>query len=158
GCIADSTIAFMSDEQWNLCLEVNLTAPFLLTRAAVMGMARNRWGRIVNLASDAGRMGAANRANYAAAKAGLEGFTRSAARELAGLGIRVNAVAPGFVEGPMTAAIQDKRRQELLHNIPARRFGRPEEVAALVSFLSSDSADYITGQIISIDGGLFMGG
>ena len=157
GCIADATVAFMTDEQWQRTLAVNLTAPFLLTRAVSMVMARRRWGRIINMASDAGRMGAANRANYAAAKEGLVGFTRSAARELAGLGVRVNAISPGFIESPMTTGIQDKRKQELLHNIPVRRFGNPADVAALVVFLASDAADYITGQVISVDGGLFIG-
>lgn len=156
GRLADSTISFMSDEQWNGVLSLCLTVPFRLMRACAMNMARQNWGRIVNIASDAGRMGSANRANYASAKEGLCGLTRSAALELAGRGVRVNAVSPGFVESPMTADIPDRKRQELLRTIPVRRFGQPAEVAELVAFLASDKADYITGQVISINGGLCM--
>lgn len=157
GALQDATVSFMSDTQWQHSLDINLTAPFRLIRAVSMNMARQRWGRIVNMSSDAGRMGSANRSNYAAAKEGLIGLTRSAARELGGLGVRVNAVAPGFVDSPMTENIPPKKRQDILKEIPTRRFGKPEDVAALVAFLASDAADYITGQVISIDGGLFMG-
>jgi len=121
-----------------------------------MPMARQRWGRVVSLASDAGRMGSANRSNYAAAKEGLVGLTRSAALEMAGLGIRVNAVSPGFIESPMTANIPPAKMKDVLRQIPTRRLGKPEDVAALVAFLCSDEADYITGQVIPIDGGLCM--
>lgn len=156
GCLDDATIAFMTDEQWNRVVDLNLGAPFRLMRAVAMIMARRRWGRIVSIASAAGRIGSANRSNYAAAKEGLLGLTRSAARELAGLGVRVNAVAPGFVESAMTESIQDKRRQDIIREIPVRRFGKPEDIAATVAFLCSQEADYITGQCISVDGGLVM--
>ena len=156
GILNDATVSFMSDEQWTDTLNMDLTVPFKLIRAAAMNMARQRWGRIVNMASDAGRMGSANRSNYAAAKEGLVGLTRSIARELAGLGVRANAVSPGFVETNMVSNITDKRRAELYREIPCRRFAKPEEVATLIAFLCSDDADYITGQVISINGGLCM--
>ena len=157
GRLNDATVSFMTDEQWTSSIELNLNAPFRLMREVSMPMARQRWGRIVSLASDAGRMGSANRSNYAAAKEGLVGLTRSAAREMAGLGIRVNAVSPGFIESPMTANIPPVKMKDILREIPTRCLGKPQDVAALVAFLCSDEADYITGQIISIDGGLFMG-
>ncbi|MBQ7651713.1 MAG: 3-oxoacyl-ACP reductase FabG [Victivallales bacterium] len=157
GRLIDATVSFMSDEQWSDSIEINLNAPFRLMREVSMVMARRRYGRIVSLASDAGRMGSANRSNYAAAKEGLVGLTRSAAREMAGLGIRVNAVSPGFVESPMTANISPAKMKDILRDIPVRRLGKPQDVANLVAFLASEGADYITGQVISIDGGLFMG-
>lgn len=157
GKLMDATVSFMSDEQWESSLEINLNAPFRLMREVSMIMARRRYGRIISLASDAGRMGSANRSNYAAAKEGLVGLTRSAAREMAGLGIRVNAVSPGFIESPMTANIPAPKMKDILRDIPTRRLGKPQDVANLVAFLASDKADYITGQVISIDGGLFMG-
>lgn len=157
GSLDDAMVSFMSDAQWEQVRRINLDAPFYLTRAAAMPMARRKWGRIVNIVSDAGRLGAAGRANYAAAKEGLAGFTRSVARELAGSGVRVNAVSPGFIETAMLADLTETRRRDLLRGIPVRRFGAPAEVAELVCFLSTDRADYITGQVISVDGGLFMG-
>ena len=157
GRLLDATVSFMSDKQWSDSIEINLNAPFRLMREVSMVMAKRRYGRIVSLASDAGRMGSANRSNYAAAKEGLVGLTRSAAREMAGLGIRVNAVSPGFVESPMTANISPVKMKDILRDIPVRRLGKPQDVANLVAFLASEEADYITGQVISIDGGLFMG-
>ena len=156
GILNDATVSFITDEQWTDTLNMDLTVPFKLIRAAAMNMARQRWGRIVNMASDAGRMGSANLPTDAAAKEGLVGLTRSIARELAGLGVRANAVSPGFVETNMVSNITDKRRAELYREIPCRRFAKPEEVAALIAFLCSDDADYITGQVISINGGLCM--
>ncbi len=157
GKLADSMVSFMKDEQWQEILDVNLTAPFYLTREVVMMMARQRFGRIINIVSDAALLGAANRSNYAAAKAGLVGFTRSIARETASLGIRVNAVSPGFIETGMIRAMDERKRKDLLKNIPVRRFGQANEVADLVCYLCTPAADYITGQTISIDGGLYMG-
>lgn len=122
-----------------------------------MVMARQRQGRIINVSSDAGRLGGAGRSNYSAAKAGLAGFTKAVARELAGSNIQVNAVSPGYIETPMTADLDESKRKALAREIPGRRLGTPIEVAALIAFLASDAAGYITGQEISVDGGLFMG-
>jgi len=157
GTLQDAMLSFMTNNQWQEVIDINLTAPFYLCRAVAMTMARQRSGRIINITSDAGTIGSASRANYAAAKEGLVGFTRSIARELASLGVRVNAVSPGFIQTAMTKNIKPIKQKEIIKTIPVRRFGTPQEVANIVVMLTLPISDYITGQVFHVDGGLFMG-
>jgi len=156
GITRDALLVRMKDEDWDRVLEVNLRGAFLMTRAAVRVMMRQRSGRIINVSSTAGAMGNPGQASYAAAKAGLVGLTKSAARELARWGILVNAVAPGLVETDMTAALPAEARQALLAQIPLGRAGTVREVAEVVRFLAGDGASYVTGQVVHVNGGLYM--
>jgi len=156
GITRDGLILRMSDEDWADVIRVNLTSAFVACRAATRAMMRGKFGRIVNIGSISGIMGNAGQANYAAAKAGLIGFTKSVAREFASKGITANVVAPGFVETDMTGALGQVVRDAVLPQIPVRRFGSSEEIAAAVSFLASDEAGFITGQVLVVDGGMAM--
>lgn len=156
GITADNLFVRMKLEDWDRVIRVNLTGAFAMTRAVSRGMMRRRWGRIVSISSVVGLMGNAGQANYAAAKAGLVGFSKSLAREIAPRNVTVNVVAPGFIETAMTDQIPEKSRQELLGAIPLQRLGSVEDIAAAVGFLASERAGYITGHVLNVSGGLYM--
>ncbi len=156
GITNDKLLIRMTKEDWDRVINVNLTGTFLVTRAVVKHMMKQRYGRIVNIASVIGMIGNAGQANYAASKAGIIGLTKSCAKEFASRNITVNAIAPGFIETKMTEKLPEEIRQAYFKLIPLGRFGKPEDVANLALFLCSDQADYITGQVIAIDGGMVM--
>lgn len=156
GLTKDGLLVRMNDSDWDEVLAVNLKGAFVCSRAAAKVMSKQKFGRIINIASVMGQMGNAGQANYCASKGGLIGLTKSNARELARRNITVNAVAPGFVETDMTAALPEKTQEELKAQIPLGRLGQAQDVAAAVSFLLSDGAGYITGQVLGVNGGMYM--
>lgn len=156
GITRDTLIVRMKDEDWDRVLAVNLKGAFLTTRAVTRAMMKARYGRIVNVSSIIGQTGAAGQANYAAAKAGLSGLTKSVAKELGGRGVTCNAVAPGFIETDMTEALPAEMKEHVLKTAPTGRLGSPADIAAAVLFLASEEAGYITGQTLTVDGGLTL--
>lgn len=156
GITKDGLSMRMTDDQWQAVLDINLTAGFKLTRAVLPGMMKNRYGRIIGMASVVGVMGNAGQANYAASKGGLISMTKSIAREVASRGITANCIAPGFIKTPMTDVLSDEVKKELLRNVPMGRLGTAEDIAHAVLFLASEEASYITGQTLNINGGMIM--
>lgn len=156
GITRDGLLMRMKDEEWDAVIDVNLKGTFACTREAIKMMAKAKSGRIVNISSVVGEMGNAGQANYCASKAGLIGFTKAVAREYAKRNITVNAVAPGFIETDMTGVLSESVRDELLKQIPVNRFGTPDDIANAVFFLVSDMGSYVTGQVLSVNGGMYM--
>jgi 3-oxoacyl-[acyl-carrier protein] reductase len=156
GITRDNLLLRMSEKEFDDVISINLKSVFNYTKAVLKPMIAQRYGRIINIASVVGIIGNAGQANYAASKAGVIGFTKSTAREVASRGITVNAVAPGFIETDMTSKLNEKQREALMNTIPMQRLGTPEDIAKVVGFLSSDEASYITGQVIAVDGGMTM--
>ena len=154
GVTRDQLVMRMSDEDWDTVLNVDLKSAFLCTRAVLRHMLKQRWGRIISIASIVGIIGNPGQANYAAAKAGIIGFTRSIAKEVASRSITANAIAPGFIDTRMTQQLEEKQAQELLKRIPLGYLGSPRDVAESVAFLASEEARYITGQVLNVDGGM----
>ena len=156
GMTNDNLVMRLSEEAWDEVLDTNLRGTFLATKAALRPMVRARWGRIINITSVVGVSGNAGQANYAAAKAGIIGFTRSVALEVASRGITVNAIAPGFVQTDLTAGLSDEQKELIKDRIPMGRYAEASEIAPIVAFLASEAAAYITGQTLNVDGGLVM--
>ena len=156
GITRDNIVLRMSEEEWTDVLNVNLNGAFKVTKTVLKFMLKKRWGRILNITSTSASTGNRGQANYAAAKAGVEAFSKSLAKEVGSRGITVNAIAPGYIQTDMTKVISENVKEEILSQIPLSRFGKPEEISQLVDFLISDEASYITGQTIHINGGLFM--
>lgn len=156
GITRDGLLMRMKDEDWQDVIDVNLTANFKLIRTATRGMMKRRTGRIINITSIVGVMGNPGQANYCASKAGIIGMSKSIAQELAGRGITVNCIAPGFIKTPMTDALNEEQQERITRNIPAGRFGLPEDIAAATVFLASNEASYINGQTLHVNGGLLM--
>ena len=156
GITRDGLLARMKNEDFDAVIDTNLKGVFYTARAAAKIMMKARKGRIINMASVVGIIGNAGQANYSAAKAGVIGFTKTVAKELAGRGITVNAIAPGFIETDMTAVVPEKAKDAMLQSIPVKRAGKPEDVANAVLFLASDMSSYITGQVLNVDGGMVM--
>ena len=156
GIARDKLILRMTEEDWDAVLNVNLKGTFHCTKAVVRHMSKQRKGKIVNIASVVGEMGNAGQANYSASKAGVIGFTKTIAREFAQRGININAIAPGYIETPMTEVLPEKAKEELRRMIPMERLGQPEDVAEAVLFLVSEASSYITGQVLNVNGGIYM--
>ncbi|OAV36918.1 3-oxoacyl-acyl-carrier protein reductase [Moraxella catarrhalis] len=156
GITKDGLLMRMKDEDWASVIDTNLTAVYRMSRRAVRGMMKAHQGRIINITSVVGQMGNAGQANYAATKAGVEGFSRALAREIGSRGVTVNCVAPGFVETDMTEALDERLVNSMLDAVPIGRMAQPEEIAAAVSFLASDDASYITGAVLAVNGGMYM--
>ena len=156
GVTRDGLAVRMKPADWELVLRINLQGAFLCTQQVLPGMMRNRWGRIINVTSVVGQAGAAGQANYAASKAGLIGLTKSLAQEMASRNITVNAVAPGYIGTDMTKVLPDEVKEKILASVPLGRMGTPEDIAAAVKFLASEDASYITGQVLAVNGGMYM--
>jgi len=156
GITRDRLILRMTEEDWDAVLDVNLKGTFNCTKAVIRHMSKHKSGKIVSIASVSGEMGNPGQANYAASKAGVIGFTKTIAREFAGRGINVNAIAPGYIQTPMTDAVPEKAKEAMKQMIPMERLGQPEDVAQAVLFLVSDSSSYITGQVLNVNGGIYM--
>lgn len=157
GITKDNILMRMKDDEWNSVIDTNLNAIYRVSKACLRGMTKARWGRIINISSVVGSMGNAGQSNYAATKAGAEGFTRALAKELGSRAITVNAVAPGFIDTDMTAELSDEQRNLMLAQEPLARLGQPEEIAATVAFLAGEAAGYITGETIHVNGGMYTG-
>jgi 3-oxoacyl-[acyl-carrier protein] reductase len=156
GITRDNLLMRMKETEWTDVVAANLNSAFYCTKEAIRGMVRNRWGRVVCIASVVGLIGNAGQANYSATKAGLVGFAKSVAREYAAKGVTVNVVAPGFIETDMTSVLKENVRSAMLQQIPAGRMGSPEDVAKGVAFFVSDESEYVTGQVLAVDGGMTM--
>ena len=156
GITRDNLMLRMKADEWDDVINTNLSAIFRVTKACLKGMTKARWGRIINISSVVGSMGNPGQANYAAAKAGLEGFSRALAAEIASRNITVNSIAPGFIETDMTQALPEAQRELLLKQVPAGRLGQPEDIASAVAFLASDAASYITGTTLHVNGSMYM--
>lgn len=157
GITRDNLLMRMKDEEWNDIIETNLTPIFKLSKRCLRAMTKARWGRIITITSVVGAMGNAGQTNYAAAKAGVIGFSKSLAREVGARGITVNCVAPGFIDTDMTSGLAEAHKAAMLEQIPAKRLGEPEEIAAAVSYLASPNAGYVTGETLHVNGGMYMG-